>query len=48
MLKAKGHLKIFRVTSLFAILISAASLNLFVERSSYADMTAEKQAAFEA
>ncbi len=48
MLKAKGHLKIFRVTSLFAILISAASLNLFVERSSYAEMTDEKRAAFEA
>ena len=48
MLKTRGHLKIFRITSLFAILISAASLNLFVERSTFADMTAEKQAAFEA
>lgn len=48
MLKTRGHLKIFRVTSLFAILLSAASLNLFVGRSSFADMTPEKQAAFEA
>ena len=48
MLKTRGHLKIFRVTSLFAILLSAASLNLFVGRSSFADMTPEKQSAFEA
>lgn len=47
MLKTKGHLKIFRVASLFVILISAAILNLFQGQSSYADITPEKQAEFE-
>ena len=48
MLKTKGHLKIFRVTSLFAVLLFALISNLFIEQSSYAEITAEKQAAFEA
>lgn len=47
MLKTKGHLKIFRVSFLFVILALASIFNIFAERSSYAEMTVEKQAAFE-
>lgn len=48
MLKTKGHLKIFRVTSLFVVLALAGIFNVFAERSTYAEMTVEKQQAFEA
>ena len=48
MLKTKGHLKIFRVTGLFAVLVLASIFNLFAERPSYAEITTEKQEAFEA
>ena len=48
MLKTKGHLKIFRVTSLFVVLALASIFNIFAERSTYAEMTVEKQEAFEA
>lgn len=48
MLKTKGHLKIFRVTGLFVVLALASIFNVFVERSTYAEMTDDKAQAFEA
>ena len=48
MFKTKGHLKIFRVTGLFVVLVLASIFNLFAERPSYAEITTEKQEAFEA
>lgn len=48
MLKTKGHLKIFRATGLFVVLALASIFNVFVERSTYAEITDEKEQAFEA